>query len=381
MSKPNDRPFRHRLLSGFAAAALVAGCATTPEPLPPAPAEAQPPQAAPARVTPPPARTASAPVQLNPRHPERYVVKKGDTLWDISAMFLRDPWFWPEIWYANPQVHNPHLIYPGDVLTLIYVDGQPRIVLERGEVAGTATERLQPRVRSEPLEEAIFTIPYDRIAAFLSRPSVLDRQTIDRAPYVLSDRRGHLVHGAHTEVYVRGSDFAADELFSIMHIGPELRDPDNGRLLGFHGIYAGEGRIVRGGDPATMYLNSTEREVLNGDRLLPVRTDFPLRFVPRAPDQVVEGTIVDALNTISRVGSYQIVVLNRGARHGLEPGHVLSVWQAGNRVPDRFGGGRVQLPDEYAGYLMVFQTYDEVSFGLIMQAANEIRVLDRVRNP
>jgi hypothetical protein len=381
MSKPNDSPFRHRLLSGFAAAALVAGCATTPEPPPPAPAAGPPPQATPARATQPPPRTASAPVPLNPRHPERYVVKRGDTLWDISAMFLRDPWFWPEIWYANPQVQNPHLIYPGDVLTLVYVDGQPRIVLERGEVAGTAAERLQPRVRAEPLEEAIFTIPYDRIAAFLSRPSVLDRQTIDRAPYVLGDRRGHLVHGAHTEVYVRGGDFAADEVFSVMHIGSELRDPDNGRLLGFHGIYAGEGRIVRGGDPGTMYLNSTEREVLNGDRLLPVRTDFPLRFVPRAPEQAVEGTIIDALNTISRVGSYQIVVLNRGARHGLEPGHVLSVWQAGNRVPDRIGGGRVQLPDEYAGYLMVFQTYDEVSFGLIMQAANEIRLLDRVRNP
>lgn len=379
MSKLNDRPLRYRLLSGFAAAALAAGCATTPEPPPPAPAAAPPPQAAPERATEP--RTAAAPVPLNPRHPERYVVKKGDTLWDISAMFLRDPWFWPEIWYANPQVQNPHLIFPGDVLTLVYVDGQPRIVLERGEVAGIGTERLQPRVRSEPLEEAIFTIPYDRIAAFLSRPSVLDPQTIDRAPYVLGDRRGHLAHGAHTEVYVRGSDFAADEVFSVMHVGAELRDPDNGRLLGYHGIYAGEGRIVRDGDPATMYLNSTAREVLNGDRLLPVRTDFPLRFIPRAPERAVEGTIIDALDTISRVGSYQIVVLNRGARHGLEPGHVLSVWQAGQRVPDRFGGGRVQLPDEYAGYLMVFQTYDDASFGLIMQATNEIRVLDRVRNP
>jgi hypothetical protein len=379
MSKPNDRPLRNRLLIGFAAAALVTGCATT-EPPPPAPAAAPPPQAAPARATPPP-RTESVPVQLNPRHPDRYVVKKGDTLWDISAMFLRDPWFWPEIWYANPQVQNPHLIYPGDVLTLVYVDGQPRIVLERGEVGGVGTDRLQPRVRAEPLEDAIFTIPYDRIAAFLSRPSVLDRETVDRAPYVLTDRRGHLVHGAHTQVYVRGTSFAAGDIFSVMHVGSELRDPDNGRLLGFHGIYAGEGRIVRTGDPSTLYLTSTARQVLNGDRLLPVRTDFPLRFVPRAPQQPVEGRIIDALDTVSLLGSYQIVTLNRGARHGLEPGHVLSVWQAGELVPDRFGGGRAQLPDEYAGYLMIFQTYDEVSFGLIMQAANEIRVLDRVRNP
>jgi hypothetical protein len=383
MSKPNDRPFRYRVLTGFAAAALVAGCATSPEAPPPGSATAPPPQAAPAPAAQPPVRTAtsSAPVQLNPRHPDRYVVKKGDTLWDISAMFLRDPWFWPEIWYANPQVHNPHLIYPGDVLTLVYMNGQPRIVLERGEVAGGATDRLQPRVRVEPLEEAIFTIPYDRIAAFLSRPSVLDRATADRAPYVLTSRRGHIAHGAQSQVYVRGSDFADGEIFSVMHVGRPLRDPDNGRLLGYQGIYAGEGRIVRTGDPATLYLSSTTREVLNGDRLLPVRTDFPLHFVPRAPPQPVEGRIIDALDAVALLGSYQIVTVNRGARHGLEPGHVLSVWQAGESVPDRFGGGRAQLPDEYAGYMMIFQTYDEVSFGLIMQAANEIRVLDRVRNP
>jgi hypothetical protein len=117
-------------------------------------------------------------VRLNPRHPDRYVVQKGDTLWDISAMFLRDPWYWPEIWYANPQVRNPHLIFPGDVLTLVYMDGRPRIMLERGVARSTASG--SARVRVEPLEDAIFTIPYDRIAAFLSRPAVLDRDTIDR---------------------------------------------------------------------------------------------------------------------------------------------------------------------------------------------------------
>jgi hypothetical protein len=398
MSKPIYLRIHVPLLSSFAAALLVSGCATAPE-APSAAEAASVPSAAPAQELQPAATTraydapvanppatqpaaAAAPARLNPRHPERYVVKKGDTLWDISAMFLRDPWYWPEIWYANPQVNNPHLIFPGDILTLVYMDGRPRIMLERGVTDRPAgTERLDPRVRAEQLEDAIFTIPYDRIAAFLSRPAVLDRATVDRAPYILTSRRGHLVHGSQTEVYVRGGAFGDGEHYSVMHVGDPLRDPDSGRMLGYQAQYVGEGRIVRNGDPATMFLSATAREALNGDKLLPVETDFPLRFVPRPPVQKIEGRIIHVLDGVQMAGAFQIVTLNRGAKHGLETGHVLSVWQAGELVPDRFGGGRVQLPDEYAGYLMVFRTFDEISYGLIMQASNEMRVLDRVRNP
>ena len=377
MSKPIYRPTRARLLSGIAAALLAAGCASTPEAPPPAPA----PVAQPAASPPPPvAQAPAAPVRLQPRHPDTYVVKKGDTLWDISATFLQDPWFWPEIWYVNPQVRNPHLIFPGDVLSLVWVDGKPRITLDRGEY-GAGIDRLGPQVRVEMLEDAIFTIPYDRIAAFLGRPTVLDRDTIDRAPYILSSRRGNLAHGAHTDVYVRGANFVDDEGFAVINVGQQLRDPDNGRLLGYEGIYVGEGQIVRTGDPATLRLGATTREALNGDKLLPVQTDFPLRFTPRAPDRDVEGRIINVLDGVSLVSAYQIVTLNRGSRHGLEPGHVLAVWQAGELINDRTRGGRVQLPDEFAGHLMVFRSYDELSFGLIMQASNEIRLLDWVRNP
>jgi hypothetical protein len=400
MSKPMIRPNPARLLSGFAAALLLAGCATAPE-APPPPAATQAP-ATTARAAPEPAasrqdaatntpqdyaqdyRQEAEPrsARLNPQHPDRYVVKRGDTLWDISAMFLRDPWFWPEIWYANPQVRNPHLIFPGDVLTLVYMDGRPRIVLERGEGERfTDTDRLSPRVRTEQLEDAIFTIPYDRIAAFLGRPAVLDRETVERAPYILTSRRGHLAHGSQTEVYVRGGQFDVDDFYSVMHVGDPLRDPDDGRLLGYQGTYVGEGRIVREGDPATFFLSATAREALNGDKLLHVETDYPLRFTPRPPEREIDGRIIHILDGMSLVSSFQVVTLNRGTKHGLEPGHVLSVWQAGARVADRFGGGRAQLPDEYAGYLMVFRSFDDLSYGLIMQASNEIRVLDWVRNP
>jgi LysM repeat protein len=326
-----------------------------------------------------PLRVAAAPAsdaRLNPRHPTRYVVQKGDTLWDISAMFLKDPWYWPEIWHVNPQVANPHLIYPGDVLALVYIDGQPRIVLESGGAV-----RMSPRARREPLADAIPTIPFDRIAAFLGRPRLLDKDTVEDAPYILTDRREHLVHGANTEVYVRGAAFDTESVYNIMSIGGELKDPDDGDVLGYEAVWVGEGNIVRTGDPATLYISTSAREAVNGDKILPVEEDFPLYFTPRAPEQTVEGTIMSVIDGTSLIGTYHIVALNRGTRNGVEPGHVLSVWQSGREVNDRFGGGTATLPEEYAGILMVFRSFDEMSYGIIVRSTSEIRVLDRVRNP
>jgi hypothetical protein len=373
-------------------ATALAGCSSNPaeESPPPAPepvveAPAPAPEAE-ARPAPPPA-PAAKPVRLAPRHPDRYVVVRGDTLWDISGKFLEDPWYWPEIWYANPQIDNPHLIYPGDVISLIYVDGQPRLILERG---GSNVARLSPRVRTEPLEDAILTVPYEHIQAFLSKPAVLDKDTVRDAPYILTTREGHLVHGAGNEVYVRGTGDDVGTTYSVMHVGDELRDPDDGKLLGYEGIYVGEGTIKRDGDPATMLLNQTQREALNGDRLLDRDEEHPLRFTPRSPESEVEGRIISVTDGVSIVGAYQIVTLNRGSSDGLQPGHVLAVYQAGRVEKDRFANRgffagyfpeKVELPEEFAGHLMVFRTFDEISYGLIVKAESEIHVLDVVRNP
>lgn len=374
-------------LAGIVSAVtLLVGCASAPpEPEPEAAPVQQ--EAAPAPEPPPPPEPAPVyrqqepDVRLNPRHPDRYVVKRGDTLWDISEMFLTDPWYWPEIWYVNPQIANPHLIFPGDVITLVYIDGKPRLVLDRGDVV-----RLSPRVREEMLDEAITTIPYDMIKAFLSRPTVLDEDTVKKSPYIFTTREGHLAHGAGAQVYVRGADFALDDIYSVMRVGAKLIDPDNGDFLGYEGIYVGEGTIGRTGDPATMLLNATDREALNGDILIEPRHDFPLYFVPRSPERQVEGKIISVFDGVSIIGQYQIVTLNRGSSHGLEPGHVLKVYQAGRVERDRFsgsgfGGEKVQLPEEYAGLMMVFSTYDRISYGLIVRAESEIFVYDVVRNP
>jgi hypothetical protein len=319
-------------------------------------------------------------IPLNPQHPERYVVKRGDTLWDISAMFLRDPWYWPEIWQINPQVENPHLIYPGDVLVLVYMDGKPRIMLERSAETGGA-ERLQPQIRSQDLDEAIKTIPFDVIGPFLSKGSVLSREEIDRLPHIMAIRDGHLVAGAGMDLYVRGKVGGVNEGYSVIHIGEPLIDPDDGQMVGYEGIFVGEGVIRSGGDPATLHLVKTQREALVGDRLVDQNFEIPLNFIPRAPETDISGRIIHVIDGMAIIGQYHIVVLNRGANHGLDAGHVMTVWQAGQVVKDRVAGEDVLLPDEIAGTLMIFKAYDRISYALIMEATSEIHILDKVRTP
>jgi hypothetical protein len=324
------------------------------------------------------AAQSGAAVALNPSHPDRYVVKRGDTLWDISAMFLRDPWYWPEIWRVNPQVENPHLIYPGDVLILVYIDGKPQIRLER---AG-GDEKLSPRIRSEDLQEAIMTIPLETIAAFLSKGTVLQFDQAEKLPYIVAIKEGHLIAGAGNDVYVRGTGIGpVGSGYSVVHIGEPLIDPDDDAVVGYEGIFVGEGLIARSGDPATLHLVDTQREALEGDRLYEREFNIPLQFIPRTPEQDVSGSIIHVINGLSIIGQYQIVVLNRGMQHGLELGHVLGIWQTGEKIPDRIEGGSVRLPDEPAGTLMVFKTYPRISYALIMEATTDIHIFDKVKTP
>lgn len=325
---------------------------------------------------------------LNPRHPETYVVQVGDTLWGVASMFLRDPWLWPEIWQINPQVQNPHLIFPGDILSLAYLgDGSPVIQLERGPQsagAGSGFERLSPRIRSTPLEEAISTVPYESIAAFLSRPRVIERDQVEDLPYIVAHREG-LVGSEGRDVYARGVDDApVGTVFNVVEQGEELVDPDDNDVLGYQGIYVGQGRVDRVGDPITLRILETEREAIVGNLLMPEEDVNRIDFVPRAPEQQVEGRIISVLSGVSLIGQYSVVVINRGTNHGLEPGHVLRAYQAGRVIRDtqrRAIGQKVQLPDEPAGTMMVFRTAERLSYALVMDATTPLALLDVVRNP
>jgi LysM repeat protein len=341
-----------------------------------------------------PAASSAAPVpEVNPSAPKHYVVKRGDTLWGIASMYLKDPWLWPEVWIINPQVPNPHLIYPGDTLALAYgADGRPQVSLEQ---AGAV--RLDPRLRSSPLDTEIPTIPYSAIAAFLSRPSVMSSEDVRNAPYVLAFRDLHQVGGSGMEVYVRHLSAPQSSRFAVMHVAGPLRDPDDGAVVGYEGIYTATALVQRPGEPAKALLIDPARETVAGDRLLSAKAeDTPTTFTPRPPATPVQGRIIDIVGGTDLVGQFEVVVINRGKRHGLEPGSVLAVYDAGEVVTDlyRHGmeigdsnhGGRqfapsVRLPDERAGTLLVFKVYDRVSFGLIVGASDSIYIDDVVRNP
>jgi hypothetical protein len=319
----------------------------------------------------------TGPVPLADGHPNEYVVQPGDTLWDIAGTFLKDPWFWPEIWYVNPDIQNPHLIYPGDVLGLVYIDGKPRIMNVRA-----STYRMSPQARITPLSDAIVSIPYESIASFLSSGLVLEKGEADRLPYLLQTRGDHLIAAAGNEIYVRGiNETVTDSRFNVVHVGDPLVDPDDNRLIGYQGHLVGEGRLRRGGDPATIALTNTVQEAIPGDKLIPASVDVPLNFFPSAPSTPIEGRIISVVGGVTQIGQYQVVVLNRGMNNGLAVGDVLSVFQAGETVDDRFSGGSVRLPDEKAGTIMVFKSYDRISYGLVMEATQAIHVLDAVRNP
>ena len=320
-------------------------------------------------------------VALNPEHPDRYVVAKGDTLWDISAMFLRDPWLWPEVWYVNPQVENPHLIYPGDVLTLVYVDGKPQLQMSRGY----PTVNLSPQIREESIENAIPTIPLDAIQPFLTRAIVVDAKELDTAPYVVASAGEHVITGRSDRVYVRGIDDKDNSVYDIFRPGGPYIDPDTDELLGYEALYVGTGPVEQYGDPATLFLAETTREIRVSDRLLPADQSTPVtHFQPHAPDTDIEGHIISVIDGVTQIGQFNVVALDLGTREGIEIGHVFRVFQRGHVIKDTVSGKRndtVKLPDEDAGLVMVFRTFEKVSFGLVMKATSSIHINDFVRTP
>jgi hypothetical protein len=405
---------RQRSIALFIAIAAVAGCRTQAPPAPPA----APPAAdngiqgtvvgddrtameaavetgggTTTMPLPPQSSESSGGVALAPNAPDSYVVKRGDTLWGISKVFLKDPWYWPEIWQVNPQVQNPHLIYPGDTLHLVYVDGKPRIVLQPGLERGNGA-RVEPRVRSQPLEAAITTIPYETIAAFMAKPSVLDKEQIQAAPHVLSTRDNHIVMSEDNTVYAVGFRQPAElgTSYNFVRVGEELRDPDDNSLLGYNGVYTGTGHVTRLGDPATLIMTASARETYPGDKLIPGGVDVPLDFIPSTPRRPVKGSIIAVSDGVTVIGQYEVVAINRGVHDGLVPGNVLAVYSVQPDVYDNSKKGfvhptptlfakKVAVPEERTGTFMVFKTYDRMSFGLIMEATDVIRVDDHIETP
>lgn len=340
--------------------------------------------------------------------PDRYTVKQGDTLWDISKVFLRDPWFWPEIWYVNPQVKNPHLIYPGDTLVLVKGGARPQVMVAERGPEGAAAEttgetpsngngnvtKLSPQIRSTPINAAVTTISYDSIATFLGRPTMLSKDEVKKGPYVVALRDDHVVGGPGSEVYARGvKDASENTRFNLVHVDEPLLDPATSKVLGYRGVYVGTGVVTGPGNPAKLLMHDTDREVLAGDKLYPEHVQLELDFLPRAPSSDVQGSAI-VVSGVTVAGARDVIAINRGGRHGLEAGHVLAILQKGDVVSDHFAEGnstsiasskgfhdKVQLPNERIGLVMVFKTYENMSYGLIMESSHPVRTGDIVRTP
>ncbi len=387
---------------------------------------------------------------LAPDAPNDYTVVKGDTLWGIAGRFLKDPWKWPQIWQMNrDQIKDPHWIYPGNVIHLDRTGDSPRLTMgagaggSTGPSGGTEAEatanvvKLDPRTRVENLESAVPSIPGNAIGPFLSQPLIVEEGGLDNAPTIVATEESRVIVGQGDLAYADrlGSNDGVN--WQVFRPGLVLRDPDTGEVLGREAKYLGDARVRRFGDPSTLEITKARQEINRGDRLTIAReTSFP-SYVPRAPDKPIKGTIMSVDGGVSELGQYQIITINRGARDGVEVGHVLASYHRGQLVTARaaqeletprwftnwgwgdwswpswnwssgetkpmpvvpppsnyqpadpqksgsgavFAGRALRLPDERNGLIFVFRVFEKMSYGMVMKATKPIYIGDIVQTP
>lgn len=336
-------------------------------------------------------------IQLQNNHPDRHVVVKGDTLWGISAKFLKDPWQWPKVWKMNrAEIKNPHLIYPGDVVVLDTSSGSPQLKVLRETVT------LQPGVREEALEsEAIPTISPSVIDPFLSQPLVIDNGKLDDAPRIVSGPDNRVILSPGSRVYLNEIKEGEGTHWNIFRPGEKLIDPDTKEVLGTEAIYLGDVNVTRYGAPATGEIVRAKEEIFTKDRLVVSHDAFQSSYIPRAPDNQINGRIMRIYGGVAEAGPNMVISINRGKQDGLEEGHVLAISRYGKIIKDpeykvdskkpvkdegdttqaQLKPDQLKLPDERVGLVMIFRTFDRVSYGLITSASDAIYTLDSVHTP
>lgn len=331
------------------------------------------------------------PVQLQDNPPDRYVVVKGDTLWGISKRFLKDPWQWPQVWGMNrEQIQNPHLIYPGDVVVLDLSGKTPALRLVRGETAGTAgtavggreTVKLSPRVRAEALERApIPAIPASAIEPFLSQPLVIEADGLENAPRIVAGQDERVVLGAGDQAYVQDLPKEKGADWQIYRVGKTLFDPETQEILGYEAIYLGQARVIKFAEASPIEITKSTQEINTGDRLVVASSLAAANYVPHAPEKAIKVRVISAYGGITEGAQNTIVTLNKGVRDGLERGHVLALYRHAPPVKNSSGKVTLRIPDERYGLLMVFRTFQKVSYALVMQTTRPVHVLDVAQTP
>ena len=339
------------------------------------------------------AQAPSAPLTLRPDAPERYVVVPGDTLWGISQRYTDSPWRWPELWGLNKdEIRNPHLIYPGYVIVLDRARG--RLSVGRPGTTTAPSEsgvvRLGPRVRSEPIgKEEIPSIPAAIIEPFLTRPLIIEPDGLEKAPTIVGTQADRVILAAGNSAYVRGIGASKEDTWYVYRRGVPLVDPDTNQTLAYEAIYLGTAQLARPGDPATVVLTSVTQEVGAGDKLVAGGRPQAINYAPHAPASGIHGRVIgiySGLGKVAEAGPQSIISINRGARDGLEVGHVLALYALGGNVRDVSKArdardAMIKLPDERSGLAFVFRVFDRVSYALVMQLTRPVAPLDVVQTP
>ena len=333
-----------------------------------------------------PAFALAATPEIRDNAPDRHIVVKGDTLWDISATFFKDPWKWPQIWGINKDtIKDPHWIYPGDVITLDRATGTLRI---GGEAKAGSSDtgssgvivKLSPKAHAQDSEHnAIPSIPGNAIGPFLSRPLIVEEKELSGAPTLVGTYEQRVILGNDDIAYVKGLPEDKGPLWQVYRPGQTFIDPDSKEVLGHEAIYLGDVKVEKFDNLSTVRIIKSIQEINKGDRLAQAADEFASHYLPHAPGNLVSARIISIYGGVSQAGQNAIVTLNKGRRDGLENGHVLALYRKGEIIKEK--GKNLTLPDVRYGLLFVFRTFDKVSYALVMQTSLPVEMLDSAQTP
>ncbi|GAA0818300.1 LysM domain-containing protein [Colwellia asteriadis] len=349
-------------------------------------------------------------LKINDNAPKSYIVEKGDTLWDISSVFLQQPWLWPKLWRLNPEINNPHLIYPGDVLNLVLDEqGEPMLVVaSTTKEAGTAQKQAfkwTPTIRTElKNDDSIKMLPLQVVAPYIVYDSLLSEEQIETAPHVIGSDEGYRMSTDGFKVYVN-KDLDLAKTYAIYSQGEELIDPETEEPVGYYMHIVGTAQAITTGNmsqktPATLKVNAVKREIHAGDVVLPVNEGqlLPANFSMQAGDVSLKGSIIKAVSDNREFGQFEVVMVNLGSEKQAKMGDVLSIKRASPQVLKTSNGPVYEIeassfnkvlnsdpdyimPEEDLGKMMIFRVYEKASLALILQTTKPARLQDIITSP
>jgi hypothetical protein len=342
-------------------------------------------------------------LKINDDAPKTHVVVKGDTLWDISAIFLEQPWLWPKLWRLNPEINNPHLIYPGDIITLVFDEkGVPMLVLKPAK----ASYKWSPKIRQKSKDDtAIRLLPLEVIAPFIKYDHLFSAEQLEKLPYVIGNDEGYKSSINGFKVYVN-NELDLAKTYAIYNKGEEVIDPETGYSIGFYVDLVATGQVLRTGnqsenEPATLKISTAKREIRSGYFVVPVHEGqmFPSVFTMKAADKSLRGSIIKASSNGNEFGKLEVVMINRGTEHQVTVGDVMAIKRLSPGIVDTSSGPEYtvetsrwnrlltsdgsdyKMPEELLGELMVFKVYQQASMALILRTEKPAHIKDVVTAP